>query len=87
VKLTGPFCRDHRAELIALSRYLEKSERAEHPLQRIMDIVEEDGGVLITTTDIHLAHRIGEALHHAYKEAFESHYNREEKLLRVRWSR
>jgi hypothetical protein len=87
VKLEGAFTQAHRAELIELARNLEKAERAEHPLQRIMSIAEEDGGLLITTTDIHLAHGIGEALHRAYKGALESHYNREEKLLRVRWSR
>jgi hypothetical protein len=79
--------RDHRTELTELARNLEKKEKAEHALERIMDIVDEDGGVLITTTDIHLAHGIGEALHHAYKGKLESHYSPEEKLLRVRWSR
>ena len=58
-----------------------------HPLQRIVDIVKEDGGLLVTTTDVHLAHGIGEALHHAYKGALDSHYDAEEKLLRVRWRR
>ena len=87
VKVEGEFARGHRTELIELARNLEKKERAEHALQRIIDIADEDGGFLITTTDIHLAHGIGEALHHAYRGALESHYNREEKLLRVRWSR
>jgi NMD protein affecting ribosome stability and mRNA decay len=87
VKLDGEFSRSHRAELIELARNLEKTEKAEHPLQRIMDVAKEGGDVLITTTDIHLAHGIGEALRHAYKGTLESHYNREEKLLRVRWSR
>jgi hypothetical protein len=87
VKLEGEFAQKHRAELIELARNLEKAEKAEHPLQRIMSIADEEGGLLITTTDIHLAHGIGEALHRAYKGALESHYNREEKLLRVRWSR
>ena len=87
VKLEGEFLAQHRAELIQLVRNLEKKEKAEHPLQRIIDIVDEDGGVLVTTTDIHLAHGIGEALHHAYKGTLDSHYSPEEKLLRARWSR
>lgn len=87
VKLEGEFLAGHRGELIELVRNLEKKEKAEHPLQRIIDIVDEQGGVLVTTTDIHLAHGIGEALRHAYKGALDSHYNREEKLLRVRWHR
>ena len=87
VKLDGEFLAAHRDELIELARNFEKKEKSEHPLQRIMDVVKEDGGVLITTTDIHLAHGIGEALHRAYKGTLDSHYNRDEKLLRVHWSR
>lgn len=87
VKLEGEFARSHRTELTELARNLEQKEKLEHPLQRIMDIVEEDGDVLITTTDIHLAHGIGEALHHAYDGTLESRYNAEENLLRVRWKR
>lgn len=87
VKLDGEFFARHRAEIIELIHNVEKKEKAEHPLQRIMDIADEDRGVLISTTDIHLAHGIGEALHHAYKGSLDSHYNQEEKLLRVSWSR
>ena len=87
VKLEGEFLDTHRAELIQLVRNLEEKEKAEHPLQRIIDVVDEAGGVLVTTTDVHLAHGIGEALHHAYKGTLDSHYNPEEKLLRVRWTR
>jgi hypothetical protein len=61
VKLEGEFVEGHRVELTELARNLEKKERAEHALQRIIDITDEDGGVLITTTDVHLAHGIGEA--------------------------
>ena len=87
VKLDGDFLAQHRTEVTQLVRNLETKEKAEHPLQRIMDIVDDDGGVLVTTTDVHLAHGIGEALHHAYKGTLDSHYNREEKLLRVSWTR
>ena len=48
---------------------------------------EEGNGVLITTTDIHLARGIGEAIHHAYQGDLEFHYNPAENLLRVNWSR
>ena len=87
MKLEGDFLAQHESELIQLVRNLEKKEKAEHPLKRIMDIAKEDGGLLVTTTDVHLAHGIGEALHHAYKGELDSHYNPEEKLLRVHWRR
>jgi NMD protein affecting ribosome stability and mRNA decay len=87
VKLDGEFLAQHRVELIELIRNVEKKEKAEHPLERIMAIVDEDEGVMVSTTDIHLAHGIGEALHRAYKGSLDSRYNPAEKLLRVRWSR
>lgn len=84
VKLEGEFFSAHRTELLELARNVEKKARAEHPLERIMEVVDENGGVTITTTDVHLAHGIGEALHHAYKGTLDSRYNPAEKLLRVR---
>lgn len=51
-----------------------------------MNIEETDGAVLVTTTDIHLARRLGEALHHAYQGELEYHYNPDENLLRVHWT-
>lgn len=87
VSIEGQFAFQHRAELLSLIRNLETREKAEHPLQRIMDIDDQDNKLLITTTDIHLAHGIGQALQHAYKGTLDSDYNKEEYLLRVRWQR
>ena len=87
VALHGTFARDHRVELLELVRNLEAREKAEHPMQRIMAIDEQDGGLMISTTDIHLARGIGEALEHAYKGKLDYHYLPDEYLLRVRWER
>ena len=64
----------------------EEHEQAEHPLKRIMDVKDKDGATLVTTTDIHLARGMGEALHHAYQGELEYHYNPEQNLLRVIWT-
>ncbi len=66
---------------------MEKHERTEHPLKRIVEIEEKNGATLITTTDIHLARGIGEAIHNAYQGELEFHYNPDEYLLRVSWAR
>jgi NMD protein affecting ribosome stability and mRNA decay len=87
VELHGEFLAGHRDEVLQLARNREAKEKAEHPLERIMGVEDVDGGVLITTTDTHLARDIGEALHSAYKGELEYHYNREENLLRVHWAR
>lgn len=87
VAINGDFAREHRLELLELVRNHETREKKEHPMQRIIAIDEQDDGLMITTTDIHLARGIGEALEHAYKGKLEYHYLPNEYLLRVRWER
>lgn len=77
----------HGDEVRSLIRNVEAREKSEHPLQRIMSIEETDGNLRITTTDIHLAFDICDALHHAYKGDLDFHYNKAEYLLRVHWQR
>ncbi len=84
--LEGEFFAGHHDEIMHLVHNLEQRERAEHPLQRIMEEEEKAGTTLVTTTDIHLARGIGEALHHAYQGRLDYHYNPEQNLLRVTWS-
>lgn len=87
VTVGGAFFDAHRDELLHLVRNEEARAKSEHPLKRIMKIEAQDDGTLITTTDIHLARGIGEALHHAYQGELEYHYNEQENMLRVVWQR
>ena len=88
VTLQGEFFHTNRDEIMHLVHNVEKRERAEHPLQRIMAVEEtKNKGALVCTTDPHLARSIGEALHHAYRGSLRFHYNHEENLLRVNWVR
>ncbi|MCK9382551.1 MAG: BCAM0308 family protein [Sulfuritalea sp.] len=87
VSLGGAFFVSHREEIMKLVRHEAEREKLEHPLKRIMAIEEQNDAVLITTTDIHLARGIGEAVHHAYQGELEFHYKPDENLLRVHWAR
>ena len=87
VALEGTFFAENRDEILRLARNVEAREKAEHPLERIMAVASSAAGVLITTTGIHLARDIGDAAKHAYQGRLEFHYNDDENLLRVRWSR
>lgn len=87
VTLEGDFFNSHRNEILQLIQNFEKKEKAGHPLQRIIAIEEQNGGLLITTTDIHLARGLGEAVHNACQGDLDYHYNENENLLRVYWSR
>jgi NMD protein affecting ribosome stability and mRNA decay len=87
VSLGGEFLKAHREEVLGLARNVEEREKAEHPLKRIMETREDGEEILITTTDMHLARTIGEALERAYDGKVDYHYTREGNVLRVRWSR
>ena len=87
VTLSGGFLEQHRDEILHRVRNLGEKAKAEHPLERIIAVADHDDGVMVTTTDIHLARSIGDALEHAYQGELEFHYNEAENLLRVHWQR
>lgn len=90
IHVDGPFFAAHRIEILSLINHHAEKERTEHPLARIMAIKENEAGangILVTTTDTHLARDLGDALHHAYHGELAFHYNEAEKLLRVHWQR
>lgn len=87
VTLESDFVEQHRDELVKLARTTEERERSQHPLQRIMEISEDGNKIAITTTDIHVARRIGEAIHNAYEGNLDIKYGPEDYVVRVTWSR
>lgn len=87
VTLGGEFFSQHREEIMGLIHNLEAKEKSQHPLNRLMDITEQDGGLEITTTDMHLPRDIGVALEKAYEGELDFHYVDESNLLRVKWQR
>lgn len=87
VELQGHFFASHHQEISNLISNEAKTEKAEYPLERIMAITIEDGTTVITTTGLHLAHRLGKALHRAYQGELAFTYGEGEKTIRVSWSR
>lgn len=87
VTLSGTYLAAHRNDIVNLARNVEAHEKAEHALERIIAIDETPQGLLVTTTSIHLARAVGDAIAHANKGELEYHYNDEENLLRVSWAR
>jgi hypothetical protein len=85
--LSGSYVQEHKTDIINLAHNEEAAEKGEHPLHRIMAVEEHDNRVIITTTDIHLPRRIGEALHRAHRGDLGFHYEAEGNLLRVHWQR
>jgi hypothetical protein len=85
--LQGGFVRTHKDEILNLARNHEQEEKAEHPLHRIMQIEAGPMAIAIKTTDIHLPHRIGEALRRAFKGELDVRYEDGACFVRVNWNR
>jgi hypothetical protein len=43
--------------------------------------------VIVRTTDVHLAKRLGDAVHNAHQGHLETKYSPDEFLVRIYWSR
>jgi hypothetical protein len=84
VSLGGKFFLEHRDQILNLVKHCGK---AAHPMQRLMAIEETGDGVLVTTTDVHLARNIAERVHDSHKGDLAFHYNKEDNLLRANWKR
>jgi hypothetical protein len=87
IKLRGDFLALHREEIDGLIKNVSEAENAEHPLHRVMDMSEDEGVLLIRTTDVHLPRRIGEALKAAYEGEFEFQYEPDAQGIRAGWTR
>ncbi len=87
ITLAGPYMEAHGEEVMRLVRNEETRQAQDHPLQRIMGIENKEGMVSVTTTDVHLARRIGDALHAALQGELTVKYNPDEFLVRVNWTR
>lgn len=87
ITIEGPFAEAHREEILGLLNNEAAAEAREHPLNRLLSTARHDGGMTVATTDLHLARRLGEALHRAFQGDLSLRYGEEEYLLRVHWTR
>lgn len=85
--LSGSFLASHSDEILATVRHVGDAERNEHPLNRIMAIDQERSTITITTTDVHLPHRIAHAVKDAWGGTTKTHYDLEGYFARVQWQR
>ena len=85
--LRGDFIDGHAEEIRNLITNIAREQADEHPLKRIIAISEQNHDWRVTTTDIHLPHQIGHALHDAYEGDLDVHYDDEGYFARVEWRR
>lgn len=72
-------------EIRALIANTEAAERTEHPLERLMDVEEEDGGLVVTTTGVHLARRLANALERRLHRQLSFTYGEDGELVQITW--
>ncbi len=87
VEIRGTFFDGHQDEILNLVHNIEKIEKMAHPLEMIMAVTPHGEKTLITTTGIHIARRIGEAMSRAYQGEYSVQYADGEKRIRVLWQR
>jgi hypothetical protein len=85
--LTGPFLRGHRAEVLKIVMTREARARRDHPMQRIIDVLEVTGGVRVTTTDGTLLRSIALAVHEACKGELDLCFEKDPTFVRAAWFR
>jgi hypothetical protein len=88
VSLSGPVVTAQKNAILGLVHHQEQAEKTEHPLNRIMGIDDSASGRLeVSTTDIHLPRRIGNAMKDAYKGTLAEHFDEGGYFVRVTWHR
>lgn len=87
VVLEGQFLVDHKQEIMNLISNVAEYKTKSRPLERIMEIKDLGDRVEITTTYEHIARRIAEAVHSAYKGELRLQYPEGEKYVRAYWKR
>jgi hypothetical protein len=83
--LDAPFV-PHRDEINGMARNEAQAESAEHPLERLIGVEARDGGLVVTTTGVHLARRIAHKLEHRFHREARYRYDEDQQVLRVDWA-
>jgi hypothetical protein len=83
VDIQGAFFRDRREEVENLIYNTEKAETLQHPMERLIQVRHENGTVHVTTTGVHIARRIGDAVARAYSGETTINYLDDEKRVRI----
>ena len=87
VTLKGAFMKSHRDEIANLVNRVAREGRRRNVSARIFEIVEDDGDIVIETTDEHLAERMGKEVEKAFKGNLQIKWQEKDTFARVVWQR
>lgn len=87
VLVSGKYLKSHRHEIVNLMQNVIREEEKRSPLKRVIDFTSENGTLRVSLTDVHLARKIGESLHKAYRGELDVKYSEGERFVRLYWHR
>lgn len=88
LELKGNFLKEHKEEIRNILKNEEERQRAKNALPRIGKIEEtEDERLIVYTTSVRLAYRLGKAVYNACKGDLTIKWSDGEHFTRVYWSR
>ena len=88
LELKGSFLQEHKEEIRNILKNEEERQRAKNALPRIGKIEEtEDGKLIVYTTSVRLAYRLGKAVYNACKGDLTIKWSDGEHFTRVYWNR
>jgi len=85
--LRGNYWPRHRNDILNLIRNHEEEARQDNPLERILSLREEDGALLIETTNEKLAQKIGRSIAKTHQGQIDYQWGDGNRLARVDWER
>lgn len=87
VTLSGAYLAAHRQDILNLLHNEEERSREKNPLARVLDTHDEDGKLVLLTTNERLAQRIGSVLKRAYSGTLQFVWSHQDRFVRVNWHR
>jgi hypothetical protein len=87
VTLSGAYLAAHGEDILNTVKQQEAKHREKNPLGRIMEITNEKGQIVITTTEDKLAQKIGREIYKSQKGELHYKWSHDQHMVRVDWSR
>ncbi|MDD5748035.1 MAG: BCAM0308 family protein [Actinomycetota bacterium] len=87
VKIGGKFFDAHMDEITALLENVAERARKRNIASRIVKTEKLGNGLVVETTDEHLAEKIGKEIHKAFKGDLEIRWQEKDRFVRVSWKR
>lgn len=87
LSLSGDFFAAHEDEINKLIHHIAQISLAKNPLARVIDIGKDHESVVVTTTDVKLAQKIGREIFKSHGGELQYIWSHAESPVRVSWSR